>query len=365
MHIVDGQVVIGWLRHRWPALVLALILVALFGVLWPLLPPFFLGAFWSYCCHPVVRWSETWGVNRVLSAFFLTLVAYALLTGLWFFLVPFVRDFSHNLTLTMPAYQQDILRALDPLVARIFKETSPKIQANIDAALGGILQGAGVALRALLGYLAQNAWGLVQMVGGVLVAPIIAFHLTKDSAKIRDWLRKRLSLTQRSYARGFAQLLNQALGAYVRGQALVCVVMALYYTVGLSFLGVQGAAALGVLTGLAIWVPYLGFACGFLLSCLGVLLQTPQSSPLLGIVLLYACGQVLEGIFLTPLLVGRRTGVHPLWVLFAIMVGGFFKGLSGVFMALPVVAILTALWRIFDQHWVLPRTAKSDLVQAP
>ena len=152
------------------------------------------------------------------------------------------------------------------------------------------------------------------------------------------------------------QEVDELLSQYLRGQFLVMLIMAIFYSTGLYLIGVQSAIALGAFTGLVAFIPYVGFLISFSLSTLGALLQFGPGNALILVLALYGAGQLLEGFFLTPRLVGERIGLHPVAVLFALMVFGQLFGFFGILLALPMAAIsLVAIRfskaRYLDSSW--------------
>jgi predicted PurR-regulated permease PerM len=133
------------------------------------------------------------------------------------------------------------------------------------------------------------------------------------------------------------------LSQYLRGQIMVILVMATFYSIGLSFVGMDGAIALGVFTGLMIIIPYIGIALGLSIGILSAILQFGFGSELLWVLAIFGVGQFLEGFFLTPRLVGERIGLHPVAVLFALIIFGKLFGFFGVLLALPASAVSLVL----------------------
>ena len=138
----------------------------------------------------------------------------------------------------------------------------------------------------------------------------------------------------------FAGECDQVLGQYLRGQLLVMVTMAVFYSTGLALFGLDLAVPIGVFTGLAMFVPYVGFGIGLLLATLAGLLQFASAKALVMVAVVYGTGQVVEGFFITPRLVGERIGLHPLAVIFALLAFGQLFGFVGVLIALPASAVL-------------------------
>jgi predicted PurR-regulated permease PerM len=134
---------------------------------------------------------------------------------------------------------------------------------------------------------------------------------------------------------------------------IVVSIMAAYYSVGLTLIGVKGAVALGVFTALMIVIPYIGIALGLSLAVISALLQFGPNSEVIGVLVIFGIGQFLEGFFLTPRLVGERIGLHPVAVLFALLLFGKLFGFFGVLLALPISAVslvlVKYLWSVYTQ----------------
>ena len=145
---------------------------------------------------------------------------------------------------------------------------------------------------------------------------------------------------------------DEVLGQYLRGQLLVMAVLAVFYTVGLALVGLKLALPIGVFTGLAVFIPYLGFGLGLVLALLAAMLQfqTVLGVALVGAV--YAVGQVVESLFVTPRLLGERIGLHPIAVIFALMAFGHLFGFVGVLIALPASAVLLVALRRAKTHYL-------------
>jgi predicted PurR-regulated permease PerM len=138
----------------------------------------------------------------------------------------------------------------------------------------------------------------------------------------------------------FTHEADQVLGQYLRGQLLVMLTMAIFYSVGLTLFGLDLALPIGVFTGLAMFVPYLGFGIGLVLALLAGLLQFASAKALVMVAVVYGAGQVIEGFYFTPRLVGERIGLHPLAVIFALLAFAQLFGFVGVLIALPASAVL-------------------------
>jgi predicted PurR-regulated permease PerM len=145
--------------------------------------------------------------------------------------------------------------------------------------------------------------------------------------------------------------IDDLLSQYLRGQLIVIAILSVYYCVGLYFLGVTGALALGLLTGIAIFIPYIGYGVALVLALLSAFLQAEAGVSTLAVLALYVAGQAIESFFLTPKLVGERIGLHPVLVVFALILFGGWFGFFGVLLALPLSAIALVFSRHAMQHY--------------
>ena len=308
----------------------------------PILTPFVLGAVWAYAYHPIMRVLRRWGISALWSALLMTLFTYILIIVLVGALFPFIRDISSSLTLHAVQSRQIIWNGIQPFVNKIFKETGPQIRENFDSLL---LFGARWATTAAV-YILENGWALAQLLFSLLLSPIIGFYLMKDWENIRIRLLTLVPIPYRGPVLAGVCEINTSLSRFFRGQLGVCAVLGIYYSIGLSALSLRGGMILGILTGLLLFIPYIGFLTCMVSACLASLAQTGDPNDLVFVLCLYGGGQLLESMILTPLMIGKRTGLHPVWILFFIFAGGLLKGIVGILLALPVATLLGVCWRL-------------------
>ena len=143
----------------------------------------------------------------------------------------------------------------------------------------------------------------------------------------------------------FLHDLNKTLSGFLRGQASVCICLALYYGIALGITGINLGAIVGILTGILSFIPYVGFFTGLVISALLALAGGASLGQWGALGAIFLFGNILEGYILTPRLVGKRVGLHPLWILFAVLAGGCFAGFLGVLVAVPVAAVIGVIAR--------------------
>jgi predicted PurR-regulated permease PerM len=192
----------------------------------------------------------------------------------------------------------------------------------------------------------------VTLLGNLILIPVVLFYL------LNEWDRWVLQIVQwvplnwRPAYDSFMSECDAVLGQYLRGQLLVMLALSVFYAAGLLAFGLELAIPIGVFTGLAVCVPYLGFGLGLMLALLAGILQFASLKAVVMVALVFGVGQLLEGFWLTPKWVGERIGLHPLAVIFALLALGQMFGFVGVLVALPASAvILVALRRVRDQYF--------------
>ncbi|MGO1767013.1 MAG: AI-2E family transporter, partial [Advenella sp.] len=185
----------------------------------------------------------------------------------------------------------------------------------------------------------------------LLITPVVLVYL------LFDWDKFILSIREvipRRYLSGTLSVfrdIDRLLSSFLRGQILVMLILAVYYSTGLSLAGFESAIPIGVLTGMLVFIPYLGVTFGLLLAILSALLQFDNYYGLISVAIVYGLGQILEGMVLTPKIMGERIGLHPLVIIFALFVFGQIFGFFGVLMALPISAALSVLIRrVYGQY---------------
>ena len=190
-----------------------------------------------------------------------------------------------------------------------------------------------------------SSFAILSILSLVIVTPIVSFFLLRDwhrvIAEINSYLPRDAAPTIREQVR----IINATLAGFVHGQALVCLILAIYYTTALSLAGLESALALGLLIGVLAIIPVLGVAIGFVLSLALTALQFGAWTKVFVVCGIFMFGQTVEANILTPKLVGDRIHLHPVWVIFALLAGGKLLGLVGVLVAVPAAAVIGVLVR--------------------
>ncbi len=334
----------------WIAISLAVgLLVWLLG---PVLTPFIVGAVLAYVLHPLVERLARRRLPRALAVTVVEVVAILVVLAVMLLIVPILSK------------QLPLLREQIPLLAdRANTQLSPWLaRFGIDVALD-----TASIKHFVLTYLNTNLedWTatalssariggsiLLAIVGNVFLIPMVLFYLLMDWNSLVARLASLIPPRVRDRTHGFIDECDSMLGQYLRGQLSVMVALAVYYSVGLTLFGFDLAIPVGVFTGLAVFIPYVGFGLGLTLALISAMLQFTGWHGLIGVAVVFGLGQLLESFVLTPRLVGERIGMSPLTVIFALLAFGHLFGFVGVLIALPVSAVLVVAVRRLRETYV-------------
>jgi len=312
----------------------------------PALSPLLMAAALAYLVWPVVQRLAGLGLSRPLAVALTVLITLLMGAVLVLLLVPIVTTLLPQLQAQWPALLERFNSEWVPwLAAHGLPLDAAAIKAMALKALsGGDVQSQ--ALRLLASARIGGSW-LLTVVGLAVLVPMLMFYLLLDAQALMARIPALVPVRLRPAAAGFLDECHQMLRQYLHGQVTVMGVLALYYALALQLVGLELAWPIGVFTGLAVFIPYLGFGTGLVLALMTAAVQLPGWHGLALVAAVYACGQVLEGFFLTPRLVGGRIGLSPLGVIVALLLFAQAFGFIGVFLALPASAVaLVALRRL-------------------
>jgi len=325
-------------RWWWPALALALLVLLYF--LSPILAPFLLGCILAYICDPLVNWLERRRAPRTLAVLLVMLLLIALLVLLAVILVPLFYKEVKLLAERLPGYLDQVNAHLVPWLKERFG-----IEVQIDAAsirqlVADSLQGTeGIGLK-LLASLKIGGLTVIGYLVNLLLVPVVLFYLLRDWQRLLARLDRLVPRRWHATAREIAGEIDAVLAEFLRGQVSVILAMSAFYTLGLWLAGLEFFLPVGIITGVLVFVPYVGMLTGLSLAMLAALMQFGASSGLVWVGIVFAAGQALEGFLITPALVGQRVGLHPVAVIFALLAFGQIFGFFGVLLALPASAAL-------------------------
>jgi len=323
-----------------------LVLVLLLWLLSSVMLPFVTGLVVAYFLDPVADRLERLGVPRwgatslIMLGFILSIVLALLL------ILPILSAQLASLRDNLPGLAGSLQRILadlnDSMLGALIGEHLPEIQKGLADSIG---QGASL-VTSLVASVWSGSKALLSLASVIVITPVVAFYLLLDwdvmIARVDSWLPR----DHAAAIRGIAGEINTAIAGFVRGQATVCFLLAVFYGLGLTAAGLSYGLLIGLCTGLAAFIPYVGAILGFFVAMTVALVQAwPGWQVPVAVSVVFAIGQFLEGNILSPRLVGGSVGLHPVWLIFALLTAGALFGFVGLLVAVPVAAAIGVLMR--------------------
>jgi predicted PurR-regulated permease PerM len=218
---------------------------------------------------------------------------------------------------------------------------SANIEGLLKANIGNGMKFAGKILKTLM----SNGFALINLISLLLIMPVVTFYM------LRDWdsfVKKVEALLPKKSRKGIMEAfkeIDKIIAGFIRGQLSVCLILGLFYSIGLKLVGLELGLLIGFIAGIISFIPYVGSITGFILGCVLAFAQYGDITHVLYVVAVFMLGQFVEGNFLTPKLVGESVGLHPVWVMFALLAGGVLLGFLGLMLSVPLAAIVGVLVR--------------------
>jgi predicted PurR-regulated permease PerM len=307
--------------------------------------PFLAAFILAYALRPVASWLEGLHIPRALAATLTIVFGLSLITGLFMLLANLLGHEIPLIKTKLPIWVQNTQAWLEPTLAKyqmqfdwvalretVTQKVTAHLSMNADALVSSTLE-----------TILLSGSSVVNGFVNLILIFFVLFYLLIDWNHFFKLLEGFIPPRYKDTARHLCMHTDGLLSQYLRGQILVILVMATFYSIGLSLVGMDGAIALGVFTGLMIIIPYIGITLGLSIGILSAILQFGFGPELIWVLAIFGIGQALEGFFLTPRLVGERIGLHPVAVLFALIIFGKLFGFFGVLLALPASAVSLVL----------------------
>lgn len=355
----------AFLRARWVRLLAALLVLA--GLAWALvllrsvLTPFAIALALAYFLNPVVNALERFlerdiGRSRILrgrldprsaAVGLLCLVAAALVALVVSVVVPAAWHQVADAGAKLPGYLKVARGKLEPIYASLnlkYPEQAEEVRHRIETAvrenalqiLKPVTRGVQVAF--------SSAVGFILSVLNLIVIPVFAVYLLYDMNHIHAGVKQLVPYRMRPYVESRFGEVDRLLSAFVRGQLTVCLILGVFYAIGLTFCGVPMGLVVGLVIGFFNLIPFMSHAVGLPLALLLSWLDDQSAARLLAVTLVFLFGQMVEGNYVTPRIVGQSLGLHAVIVMLAVLVGGTLFGLIGMLVAVPLTAVLSVFW---------------------
>lgn len=337
-------------------LIFWLIALAIFvGLLWLLrgiLLPFVAGMAIAYFLDPLADRLERYGFSRTLATVTITLTFFLVVLIVVLLLAPVIGDQITGFAQRVPGYVQQLMHRGEPLWRTVKTYLSPRDIEKLRSAAGDYAGTVAGWLGTVFERLVSESLVVANLLSLIFVTPVVTFYFLLDWHRVTALIEK---LMPRQHAgvinRELAQI-DSILSGFVRGQALVCLSLALFYGIGLTLVGLDLGLVVGLVSGILSFAPFLGTVSGLVV---GIALGFAQSSswtlPAM-VAGVFLVGNLLEGNLLAPRLVGSKIGLHPVWVIFALLAGGALFGFLGLLLAVPTAAVIGVLARFAVGHYL-------------
>ncbi|MDD4911246.1 MAG: AI-2E family transporter [Sideroxydans sp.] len=325
-----------------------LVAAVLFGALYllgPILSPFVAAAILAYICNPLVAKLSAWKLPRTFAVVLVMVGLLLVGATLLLIMLPLLQKEISLLMVRVPEWIEQARIYLLPLLQQWLGVSIEWDTQAIKNLLLSHWQSAGGVAAKVLPWLGDRGGVLLEVAANLLLIPVVTFYLMRDwgglLAKVeelipRHWHAKVLEISRE---------VDVVLAEFLRGQIAVMLLMSLFYVVALWLVRLEFALPIGIVAGMLVFIPYLGMVLGLLLATLAAVMQFTTLSDIVFVWAVFGAGQLLEGMVVTPWLVGERIGLHPLAVIFALLAFGQLFGFFGLLLALPLAAILLVVLR--------------------
>jgi predicted PurR-regulated permease PerM len=337
---------------------LIVVIAGLVYLLSPILMPFLLGALFAYLGDPLVSLFSRWGIPRVVGVAIIFLVVAALIAGALFLMLPLL---SHQIVVIA----QQVTVGIDWMQSVAIPWLQDRFGLKESIELAGVKQHlaqslgkSSGAVKAVLSSATHSGQAIIELITNIVLVPVVAFYLMRDWQYLLNRARACFPKEKAERFGAFFEESNDVVAAFFKGQLLVMLALGVIYSLGLYCVGLKLGLIIGIISGLVAVVPYLGFIVGIISASIAALIQFHTFQDVALVWAVYAVGQLIESMVLTPLLVGDKIGLHPVIVIFALLAGGVLFGFLGILLALPIAAVA----KVFIVHLMASEEDKRDEV---
>ena len=345
----------------WAWLAIALALGSTLYLLSPILAPFLFAAILAYVLDPLVERLTGRYLPRAAAVVLVMLLVLAVMVALALVVLPLFYKELRLLAERLPEFLAWINQTVAPWVSRHLEIEFQLDVATVRELARETLSNNEDLVKSMLGSLRVGGVALIAIVVNVLLVPVVLFYLLRDWDRIIKRVDGLVPRQAHERARKIVAEIDAVLAEFLRGQVMVILVMSVYYVTALWATGLEFALPIGIISGVLVFIPYIGALAGFVLATIAAVMQFESFVGLAWVWLAFGVGQALEGMAITPMLVGERIGLHPVAVIFALLAFGHVFGFFGVLLALPAsAALLVGLRHLRSAYLESPLYAGPD-----
>ena len=333
-------------NKNWIFWITLLVLFTLFVyTLRSVLLPFVVGIIIGYLLDPLASRLEKFKINRTVATCLVLLLVAVILVPALIALVSMIDEQLALFITAVPKYMDSLSQKIEPVISNL-QDNFPnlnrdKFREYLRGNMSNGLKLVGTLMRKLI----SGSYALFSILSLLLITPIVTFYMLRDWNAFTKKVDSLLPKAYKNEIRTQAKEIDKIISSFIRGQLSVCVILGTFYGVGLSFVGLDLGMLVGFIAGIISFIPYVGSIVGFITAIAIAFAQFSDWVPIAQVVGVFAVGQFLEGNFLTPKLVGDSIGLHPVWVMFALLAGGVLLGFLGLMIAVPLAAVIGVLTR--------------------
>lgn len=317
-----------------------------------MLLPFVVALIVAYFLDPAVDRLETWRLPRVMASTFIIAAFFSIVGVVILLVTPLLHDQFIAFSIKVPLYANVLNEKILPEITRFLYRIDPEALENAKKVVSNFSSQILQFFVNFLGNIWNSGLAVINLLSLVFITPIVTFYM------LRDWdlmIRKVNSLLPPRYApaiREQARNIDRTLAGYIRGQTQVCLILGTFYALGLSVVGLDFGLFVGLVTGVLSFIPYVGMLFGTLIGLFIAFFQFGTIVGISKVALIFILGQVIEGNFITPKLVGDKVGLHPVWIIFGMLAGAAIFGFVGILLAVPVTAVTGVLVRFMLEKYM-------------
>lgn len=328
-----------------------------------ILLPFIVAIIAAYFLNPAADKMQKYGLSRTVATSLITVSFFCITITISALLAPIFYNQLLTFLHTIPSYvvyiNENIIPEFSKLLAKIDPHAFEKAKDSIGDASGYTLKFLGGIVTNLL----SSGMAALNLLSLIFITPIVTFYILRDWHIMLNTIDNALPKQYASTIRHLAKEIDHILAGYIRGQTHVCLIIGTFYAIALTIAGLEFSVFIGMATGLLLFVPYVGMLFGCTVGLLVAFFQFGDLQHVAIIAGIFLVGQIIEGMFITPNLVGNKVGLHPVWIMFGLLAGGAILGIAGVLIAVPVTAVMGVLARFLLRRKKI--TTKRSKVNVP
>ncbi|PPR79712.1 MAG: hypothetical protein CFH06_00274 [Alphaproteobacteria bacterium MarineAlpha3_Bin5] len=314
--------------------------------------PFVVGMVIAYFFDPIVDRLELTGVSRTLATFCTLTGCFFLFLSILFLLIPILHEQILTLIRLLPIFFDSLRTWIDPILVSIESDIESNIFVKLKKATTAQVGMAVHWVSTFLTSILSGGLAIFNMLSLVFITPLVAFYLLRDWDKLVAEVNSWLPLDSAETIRAQAQQVDKTMAGFVRGQATVCVLLAVFYGALLTIVGLKAGILLGVFAGILAFIPFIGWTVAFVIAMAMSFAQFDSFVSTAFVSVIMIVGAITESYFLTPWLVGGRVGLSPIWIIFAMLSGGALFGFTGVLLSIPVASVVGVLLRFWLKRYL-------------